>query len=114
MPSEAQALDRVFHCLSNSTRREVIAQLSTGPASMTELAAPFNMALPSFLQHLQVLENAGLIRSRKTGRVRTFEINPPSILEAETWLDVQRRRWTTRFDQFDELLTRLHEDQNHE
>jgi len=81
---------------------------------MTELAAPFDMALPSFLQHLQVMEEAGVIRSQKTGRVRTFELEPPKILLAETWLDVQRICWETRLDQLDLLLNTLKENQGHE
>ena len=114
MPNETQVLDRVFHCLSNATRRDVIARLTIKPATMTELAAPFDMALPSFLQHLQVMEDAGLIRSQKTGRVRTFELQPPQILLAETWLDVQRTRWETRLDQLDLLLNTLKENHGHE
>jgi DNA-binding transcriptional ArsR family regulator len=112
MPNKSPTLDRVFHCLSNPTRRQVIEQLSAGPASMTELAAPFDMALPSFMQHLQVLEDAGLVSSTKTGRVRTFEINPPAILLADNWLDVQRRQWNTRLDQLEELLNSLKENEN--
>jgi len=81
---------------------------------MTELAAPVDMALPSFLQHLQVMEGTGLIRSQKTGRVRTFELRPPQILLAETWLDVQRKRWGTRLDQLDQLLNTLKENPDHE
>ena len=114
MPNETQALDRVFHCLSNATRRDVIARLAVKPATMTELAAPFDMALPSFLQHLQVMENAGLIRSHKTGRVRTFELQPPKILLAETWLHAQRTSWETRLDQLDLLLNTLKENQDYE
>jgi len=81
---------------------------------MTELAAPVGMALPSFLQHLQVMEDAGLIRSQKSGRVRTFELQPPQILLAESWLDAQRNRWDTRLDQLDHLLNTLKGNTNHE
>ncbi|HEY0866777.1 MAG TPA: metalloregulator ArsR/SmtB family transcription factor, partial [Fimbriimonas sp.] len=72
MPNELEELDRVFHCLANPTRRQVIERLSVRPATMTELAQPFEMALPSFLQHLRVLEDAGLVQSTKEGRVRTY------------------------------------------
>lgn len=113
MPNQAQTLDRVFHALSNSTRREVVERLAVKPASMSELAEPFDMALPSFLQHLRVLEDAGLVSSQKDGRVRTYELNPPAILLLENWLDIQRRQWNARLDQLDELLKRLEGDQDH-
>ena len=76
---------------------------------MTELAAPFDMALPSFLQHLQVLESAGLVTSEKSGRVRTFQLNPERLIEAEHWMDARRRQWETRLDQFDAFLLELKE-----
>jgi len=103
MPNEI-ALDQVFQALSNPTRRDVLARLGSGPAPMTELAKPFQMALPSFLQHLQVLEKCGLVRSRKTGRVRVFELEPQPLREAEDWMAKQRRHWETRFDQLDRFL----------
>jgi len=114
MPNESQILDRVFHCLANSTRRDVIERLTTKPTSMTELADSVEMALPSFLQHLQVMEEAGLVRSRKAGRVRTFELQLPQILLAETWLDTQRKHWDARLDQLDQFLYTLKESSNHE
>lgn len=113
MPNKIQMLDRVFYCLSNSTRRDVIERLSVRPASMAELAAPFEMALPSFLQHLQVMEKEGLIKSTKTGRVRTFEVQPPRILLADTWLDDQRKLWDRRLGQLHGLLNTLAENQDH-
>ena len=79
MPNEMQQLDRVFHALSNATRREVIARLAEGPTAMTHLAEPFDMALPSFLQHMQVLEAAGLVKSSKTGRTRVYQIQPQQL-----------------------------------
>lgn len=104
MPNEILALDSVFQALSNPTRREVLARLGRGPAAMTELAKPFQMALPSFLQHLQVLEKSGLVRSRKTGRVRVFELQPQPLQEAEDWMKAQRRHWEKRLDQLDRFL----------
>jgi DNA-binding transcriptional ArsR family regulator len=71
---------------------------------MTELAKPFKMALPSFLQHLEVLEKCGLVRSKKTGRVRVFELQPQPLQEAEDWMKAQRRLWEARFDQLDKFL----------
>lgn len=76
MPDQPAQLNRVFQALADPTRRVVLERLSSGPASMSELAQPFQMALPSFSQHLDVLENCGLVQSRKTGRVRTYEITP--------------------------------------
>lgn len=108
MPNKA--LDEVFHCLSNPTRRAVVERLGQGKASMSELAEPFDMALPSLLQHLRLLEDAGLIGSEKTGRVRTYHLNPPAFLTAETWLDAQRNQWNRRLDQLDQLLDTLHGD----
>lgn len=105
MPNQSLVLDQVFQVLSNPTRREVLAQLGNGPASMTELAKPFQMALPSFLQHLQLLEKCGLVRSRKTGRVRVFELEPQPLVAAEAWIKTQRNVWEARFDQLDRFLT---------
>jgi len=111
MPNETLLLDNVFRALSNPTRREVIEQLGRGPASMTSLAKPFEMALPSFLQHLQVLESAGMISSEKTGRVRIFQLETQTLITAEHWMDARRRQWETRLDQLDSLLLTLKEQQ---
>ena len=89
----------------------MIERLTSKASSMSELAEPIEMALPSFLQHLQVLEESGLISSEKSGRVRTYHLNPPPILVAENWLDVQRRRWNTRLDQLEDFLLQLDGDQ---
>ena len=104
MPNQSLALDTVFQALASQTRRDVVVRLSRGPASVKELAAPFNMALPSFLQHLEVLEKSGIVSSRKVGRVRTYQIQTPVIAEAETWLGANRKIWETRLDQLDEFL----------
>jgi DNA-binding transcriptional ArsR family regulator len=104
MPSETLVLDHVFQALANPTRREVLARLGRGPAPMTELAKPFQMALPSFLQHLQVLEKCGLVRSQKTGRVRVFELEPQPLQAAEDWMKTQRHHWENRLDQLDRFL----------
>jgi DNA-binding transcriptional ArsR family regulator len=111
MPNESDVLDRVFQALSNPTRREVLARLGKGPASMTELAEPFDMALPSFLQHLQVLEKNGMVSSEKTGRVRMFRLEPEPLLLAEHWMDTHRREWETRLNQLDDFLKTLKENQ---
>ena len=101
--------DDVFSALSNSTRRKVLEQLSVGPATVSELAAPFAMKLPSFVQHLSVLEQSRLVRSKKRGRVRTYEIAPERFNVVEDWLTARRRMWEARLDQFDHYVTHLKE-----
>lgn len=103
------AADDVFYALSNSTRRKVLEQLSVGPATVSELAAPFDMKLPSFVQHLSVLERSRLVKSTKRGRVRTYEIAPEPFKVAEDWLTGRRRLWESRFDRFDEYVRQLRE-----
>ena len=106
---QAAVADDVFYALSNSTRRKVLEQLATGPATVTELAAPFDMKLPSFVQHLSVLERSRLVRSRKAGRVRTYELAPERFKVAEDWLSARRREWEARLDSFDAYVTHLKE-----
>jgi len=101
------SLDVVFRALANPTRRGVVAALTVGTSTVSELAAPFNMALPSFMQHLRVLERSGLIRSKKVGRVRTVELQPERLREAEHWMSGQRREWETRLDQLEDYVTEL-------
>lgn len=110
MPQQRVALDQVFQALADPTRREVIERLVSGPASTSELARPFDMALPSFSQHLGVLERAGLVTSTKHGRVRTYELAPAALDVADGWLADQRRLWEQRLDQLDEFLS-THEEQ---
>ena len=109
MPNNTARLDRVFHALADPTRRSVLEQLSGGPASMTELAQPHRMALPSFSQHLHVLEECGLVRSRKKGRVRTFQLAPRPLKAAEDWMARQRAMWERRLDQMEDYLMELKE-----
>lgn len=101
------AADRVFHALSNATRRDVLARLSAGPATVGELAANFDMKLPSFVQHLTVLEHSRLVKSKKQGRVRTYEIAPERFKVVEDWLAARRRSWEQRLDQFDHYVHQL-------
>ena len=82
MPNQIIQLDRVFNALADPTRRAVLERLSNGPAPVSELAQPFDMALPSFTQHLNVLEGCGLVRSEKTGRVRTYQLAPRPLQAA--------------------------------
>jgi DNA-binding transcriptional ArsR family regulator len=101
--------DDVFSALSHSTRRKVLELLSVGPATVSELAAPFDMQLPSFVQHLSVLEQSRLVKSKKLGRVRTYEIVPERFKVAEDWLTERRRRWEGRLDRFDHYVQQLKE-----
>jgi DNA-binding transcriptional ArsR family regulator len=105
----AKPIDHVFRALSDPTRRHVLERLSRSPASVSELAAPFDMALPSFVQHMGILEECGLVQSRKTGRVRTYEIIPRRLKLAEDWMVRQRALWEKRLDQLDAYLITLKE-----
>jgi DNA-binding transcriptional ArsR family regulator len=100
-------VDDVFHALSNPTRRKVLERLSAGPATVSELAAPFDMQLPSFVQHLSVLEQSRLVKSQKRGRVRTYEIAPERFKVAEGWLAARRQEWEERLDRFDAYVKQL-------
>ena len=112
MIARSEALDLMFQALADSTRRAVLERLGRGPASVSELASPFDMALPSFVRHLQVLEDAELVRSRKDGRVRTFWIVPEQVARAEHWLAGQRRLWERRLDQLDRYAATLERKEN--
>jgi DNA-binding transcriptional ArsR family regulator len=105
----AAAADAVFHALSNPTRRRVLERLTVGPATVSELAAPFDMQLPSFVQHLSVLERSRLVKSKKRGRVRTYEIAPERLKLAEDWLAARRQLWEARLDRFDQYVKHLKE-----
>ena len=107
--SQSAVADDVFYALSNSTRRKVLEQLSVAPATVSELAAPFDMKLPSFVQHLSVLEQSRLVKSKKRGRVRTYEIVPERFKVAEDWLSARRQVWEARLDRFDQYVKQLKE-----
>ncbi len=92
MDNHNPSLDEVFFALSDFTRRAIVMQLAEGVASVTELAAPYSMALPSFLKHLRILERAGVVRSRKRGRTRTCALEPGALHGVESWLATQRQR----------------------
>ena len=110
-PTNAAVVDRVFRALSGPTRRTVLERLSLRPASASELAAPYDMALPSFVEHLKVLEGSGLVRSHKAGRVRTYELAAEQLKLAEDWLGRQRNIWERRLDQLDSYLLKLKEEE---
>ncbi len=109
MPDPA-VVDRIFRALSDPTRRNVLERLSAQPASVSELAAPYGMALPSFVEHLKVLEGSGLVRSHKAGRVRTYELAADQLRLAEDWLGRQRNLWERRLDRLDSYLLKLKEE----
>jgi DNA-binding transcriptional ArsR family regulator len=97
-------LDQVFHALADPTRRGMVERLVRGPASVSELSRPLEMSLPAVLQHLQVLEASGLVRSEKAGRVRTCRIEPDALRAAEAWVTGQRTAWETRLDRLGDYL----------
>jgi DNA-binding transcriptional ArsR family regulator len=107
MPNHSAQLSGIFSALADPTRRAVVEKLTSGPAATLELAKPFRMALPSFLQHLDVLEKTGLVKSRKKGRVRRYELSPRALKEAEEWMSEQRAVWEKRLDQLDRYLLEL-------
>lgn len=109
MPNYGPDLSAVFHSLADPTRLGVVERLGRGPAPTSELAGSFEMALPSFMQHLDVLAGAGLVRSEKRGRVRTYELVPAALAPIDTWIDEQRRIWEARLDQLDDYVLRLEE-----
>lgn len=104
MLNQALPLDPVFHALADPTRRVMLERLSRGSASVSELAQPFAISLPAVIQHLQVLESSGLVRSEKLGRVRTCRIEPAALRTAEQWIHERRRSWEDRFDRLAEYL----------
>jgi DNA-binding transcriptional ArsR family regulator len=95
----------VFKALADPTRRAVVERLGNGPLATSELARPFTMTLPSFTEHLVVLERCGLVTSQKHGRVRTYRLAPERLADASHWLEEQREVWERRLDQLDDYLT---------
>src|SRR5215470_9816050 len=98
MLNQAPALDLLFQALADPTRRAIVERLSRGPASVSELAAPFAMSLPAIVQHLEVLETSGVVSSSKTGRVRTCRIEPNALRAAEHWIATRRDAWERRLN----------------
>jgi DNA-binding transcriptional ArsR family regulator len=98
------SLDLAFQALGDPTRRAIVAQLSAGPLSVSALAKPLPMSLPAVLQHIAVLEGAGLVVSEKSGRVRTCRLEAEAIKRAESWLHAQRSEWERRLDRLEAYL----------
>lgn len=104
MLDQSDALDRAFQALSDPTRRALVSRLTAGPASVSELAAPFDATLASIVQHVQVLEASGLITTEKVGRTRTCRISADAVARVEGWLSERRRTWESNFDRLGALL----------
>ena len=110
MLNQVSNLDRLFHALADPARRAMVERLSRGPAPVSELARPLPMSLPSAMQHLGVLEAAGLVRSEKTGRVRTCSIETATLSLAEQWIDARRQEWERRLDRLGEHLKSMEDE----
>jgi DNA-binding transcriptional ArsR family regulator len=102
--SEREPVDRVFHALADPNRRVIVERLSLGPATVSELAQPLPMSLSAVVQHLQVLQGSGLVRSEKVGRVRTCRIEPAALRPVEQWIGARRSSWERRLDRLGEYL----------
>ena len=106
------SLDLMFQALADPTRRMMVDRLSRGPASVSELAKPFDMSLPAVVQHLQVLEQSGLVRTEKVGRVRTCTMDPGAMSLAEKWINDRRIQWERRLDRLGEFLAATEGDED--
>lgn len=104
MPSQKVKINRVFHALGDPSRRAIVEKLSEGPVSVSQLAKPLGITLAAVVQHLQVLEESGLVHTEKVGRVRTCRIEPAGLSVAEKWIEDRRSTWERRFDRLGELL----------
>ncbi len=105
-----QPLDLAFQALADGTRRAIVTRLSRGPASVTELAAPLKMSMPSVMQHLDLLQRSGLVHSEKVGRVRTCRLESEPMRTVEQWIAEHRATWETRFDRLGEVLDEVFPD----
>jgi DNA-binding transcriptional ArsR family regulator len=105
MPADADVLDKTFHALADPSRRSIVVRLSRGPASVSELAAPLAMSLPAVVQHIDVLQKSGLVRSEKVGRVRTCRLEPAPMRSIEQWIAQHRATWEGRLDRLGDVLT---------
>lgn len=104
MLNKKRPLNLAFQALADPTRRSMLVRLARGPATVSELARPLSISLPAVMQHLTVLEDSGLVRSEKSGRVRTCQIEPSALGQVERWLHERRLEWESRFDQFANYL----------
>ena len=104
VPADPATLDRAFHALADPNRRAIVARLSRGAASVSELAEPLPISLPAVMQHLDVLQRSGLVSSRKAGRVRTCELEAAPLRSVEQWIAERRQTWEVRLDRLGDLL----------
>lgn len=104
MLEHRDAVDRVFHALGDPARRAILERLSRGPASVSELAAPFTITLAAVVQHIQVLEQSGVISTKKEGRVRTCRLEPKGLGPAESWIHQRRATWERKLERLGDLL----------
>jgi DNA-binding transcriptional ArsR family regulator len=104
MSAQSEKIDRVFQALGDPTRRAMMERLSAGPVSVSRLAEPFGMSLAAVVQHLQILEESGLVRTEKVGRVRTCSIDPRGLALAANWIGERRSIWEKRLDRLGDLL----------
>ena len=111
MPKRKVDINRVFHALGDPTRRAIVQQLSRGPLSVSRLALPLAITLAAVVQHLQILEESGLVRTEKSGRVRTCSIEPAGLSAAGKWIEDCRTTWEQRFDRLGKLLEESDEKQ---
>jgi DNA-binding transcriptional ArsR family regulator len=104
VPTTTDLLDRTFHALADSSRRSIIVRLTEGPASVSELAEPLEMSLSAVVQHIEVLQKSGIVRSEKVGRVRTCQLEPAPMRAVEQWIAQHRRVWEGRHDHLGDIL----------
>jgi DNA-binding transcriptional ArsR family regulator len=101
-----QALDRTFSALSDPTRRDILERLSTGPASVSELARPYGISLPGVLKHVRILEEANLVTTEKNGRTRECRLGPERMDHATRWIETYRQQWERRLDRLETIIER--------
>ena len=111
MANQSTQLDQVFGALSDATRRAIVMRLCEGEASVGELAKPFEMALPSLMKHIRVLESSGLVATEKTGRVRTCSLQTEAFASVEAWLTAQREIWEQRLDRLETYVEKLKQEE---
>jgi DNA-binding transcriptional ArsR family regulator len=104
VPATTEALDKAFHALADPSRRSIVARLTRGPASVSELAEPLVMSLPSVMQHIDVLQKSGLVRSEKIGRIRTCRLEPARLRSVEQWIAQHRATWEASLDRLGDVL----------
>ena len=114
MEQDARQLNSIFQALADPTRRAVLGRLGGGPTSVSDLARPFDMALPSFMQHIRFLEESGWIRTRKVGRVRICAIEEEPFAAVERWLTEQRALWEGRTDRLQQFVETIHVEETQE